>query len=110
MTATMSETHEARAADLVAEFTSVGIPAEIGAYTGDPVGSRTTVLVRTGAKPAQLGIEVSDAFRWQVPRFTHVHEMNLETPVAEVTELFALCFAGRCADLGKLLATTNEED
>lgn len=99
--------HETRAKDLIAEFDSVAIPAEIGAYTGEPAGSQTTVLVSTGAKPAKLDIRISDAIRWRVPRFEHTHELALKTPVAEVVELFALCFAGRCHEVGQLIAAAT---
>lgn len=103
--------HEARAKDLIAEFDSVAIPAEIGAYTGEPAGSQTTVLVSTGSKPAKLDIRIVDAIRWRVPRFEHTHELALSTSAAEVVELFALCFAGRCHEVGRLIAeaTAGEE-
>ncbi|WP_181273581.1 hypothetical protein [Brevibacterium oceani] len=99
--------HRATAQALVDEFNAVGIRAEIGAYTGDPAGSSSTALIHVeheGTEIARLSITASDGtVSWKVPGRDHGHEMLAGTPAAQVTEVVALCFAGRCTDITRVL-------
>lgn len=63
------------------------------------------MFVTTGGDPAQIRFSVDDqGYRWQIAYRQHGHTLTLDTPVPDVTELVAICFAKRCADVPVLAA------
>ena len=92
--------HKTLAKDLTDEFVGVSLPA-VARMTGE----RSAVFVTTGGDPAQVRICVDDqGYRWQIADRQHGHTQQLDTPLPDVPELVAICFAKRCADVPVLSA------
>lgn len=92
--------HKTLAKALTDEFVSVSLPT-LARMTDE----RSAVLVTTGGDPAQVRISVDDqGYRWQIADRQNGHALPLDMPVPDVTELVAICFAKRCADVPVLAA------
>ena len=87
--------HRALAKALTDEFVSVFLPA-----AARMTDERSAVFVTTGGDPTQIRITIDDqGYRWQIADRQHGHTLPLDTPVPDVTELVAICFAKRCTDV-----------
>lgn len=87
--------HKILAKALTDEFVSVFLPA-----AARMTNERSVVFVTTGGDPTQIRITIDDqGYRWQIADRHHGHTLPIDTPVPDVTELVAICFAKWCADV-----------
>lgn len=94
--------HVRLARGLITECGSVDITAQLSTHTGEPAGSSSSVVFKTGGSPKLVHVMISDEYLWQVPGTDHSHSLDLDTPAADVVELVAICFAGHCRELAEL--------
>ena len=97
--------HKTLAKALTDEFVSVSLSA-VARMTDE----RAAVFVTTGGDPGQIRISIDgQGYRWQIADGQHGHTLPLETPVPDVAELVAICFAKQCAKVPVLVAQSGDE-